>query len=184
MAKAKQISHLGATRSVLQWAEFSGIPYRSLLYRVNAGWDFSEALSNAPILGRNQSFGKPARTEDRVRETCREAMRRFRDKNRDLLRAKDREFSRSNPDKIAEKASRRRAVSSRATPAWADKGLMQGFYREAKVLSQRSGIPHHVDHIVPLRSKVVCGLHVQCNLRVLPAADNVAKSNIYWPDMP
>lgn len=47
-----------------------------------------------------------------------------------------------------------------------------------------TGINWHVDHIVPLRSKVVCGLHSEYNIAVIPAAENIAKGNRYWPGMP
>ncbi len=41
-----------------------------------------------------------------------------------------------------------------------------------------------IDHIVPLKSKIVCGLHCLENLQYLPSAENQAKKNYFWPDMP
>jgi hypothetical protein len=57
-------------------------------------------------------------------------------------------------------------------------------YMEAAALSEATGVEHHVDHVVPLRSKLVCGFHVAHNMEVMPAADNIKKGNRFWPDMP
>jgi len=62
-------------------------------------------------------------------------------------------------------------------PLWADKTKIKEIYLLAKTLTEQTGIKHHVDHIVPLRHPLVCGLHTDTNLRVITAFENVQKSN-------
>lgn len=83
-----------------------------------------------------------------------------------------------------EYTSRRTALKLNATPAWADQDAMRAFYEEADRLMCATGITHHVDHIVPHQSKLVCGLHCEANLQVLTETENCQKSNLRWPDMP
>lgn len=72
----------------------------------------------------------------------------------------------------------------KATPKWANLEKIEEFYEQAKEVSIQTGIAHSVDHIVPLTSGLVCGLHVESNLRVIPHLENISKKNYYWPDMP
>jgi hypothetical protein len=67
----------------------------------------------------------------------------------------------------------------RATPKWADFEQIQLIYDEAARLTWLTGIEHTVDHVVPLRHPLVCGLHVAHNLQVLPKYINAAKGNAF-----
>lgn len=111
-------------------------------------------------------------------------------------RAIEKSWRERNPDRVAAHNSKagkkwatnnkaRRLASVRArqlakrlrTPAWADKDAILRFYEEAARLTRETGIPHEVDHIVPLQGDLVSGLHVPENLQVIPRSLNRSKQN-------
>lgn len=82
--------------------------------------------------------------------------------------------------------ARRRLTDARrpqAAPAWGDPRAILKLFQWATGLTRQTGLPHDVDHIVPLVHPLVCGLHWEGNLQVVPAEDNRAKGNRQWPDM-
>lgn len=89
-----------------------------------------------------------------------------------------RRYRLANLSKDAAESAKKRADRIRATPVWVDVSALQTHYIKAQEWNM------HVDHIVPLRSKLVCGLHVPWNLQLLAGPENLAKGNRHWPDMP
>lgn len=71
----------------------------------------------------------------------------------------------------------RNVAKLQATPAWADHDKIAAMYDEARRLTRETGVEHNVDHVVPLRGRLVCGLHVENNLRVITAQVNKLKAN-------
>lgn len=86
----------------------------------------------------------------------------------------------NNKHKMRAQCAKRRARLIMAMPLWLTAehfSQIEEVYSDAKRLEAETGAPHHVDHIVPLRGKTVCGLHVPWNLRAIPADDNLRKAN-------
>lgn len=74
----------------------------------------------------------------------------------------------------------RRRKHRTATPLWlsnTEKAQIRAIYAQCITLSRTTGVQYAVDHIYPLRSEVVCGLHVPWNLRILTREENLRKSN-------
>lgn len=110
--------------------------------------------------------------------------RQYRLQNPEKWREKNSAWRKANPHKSRAKDARYRAAKLQATPAWANKQRIEEFYFAADFLSMVTGMWYHVDHIVPLQSKLVRGLHWEGNLQVIPWIENIVKNNRYWPDMP
>ena len=103
--------------------------------------------------------------------------------NKEAIAAKKSAHQKANPHIFNALNAKRKATKLQATPTWADSEAIKGMYQLAAVFN-RTGMNLHVDHIVPLQSDLVCGLHCESNLQLMPASDNISKSNRHWSDMP
>ena len=66
------------------------------------------------------------------------------------------------------------------SPKWLTKEhkkQIKEIYAERDRLIKETGIPHDVDHIIPIQGETVSGLHVPWNLRPIPSKENGQKKN-------
>ena len=91
-------------------------------------------------------------------------------------------FAKANPAWKASHCAKRRASKLKALPPWTtedDLFLIQEAHDLARLRKEQFGFPWHVDHIVPLQGKKVCGLHIWWNMQVIPGSLNSVKGNRY-----
>lgn len=97
------------------------------------------------------------------------------------------EYTRNNRDSANAKSATRRANRISRTPSWVDKEFEDFFLKEiyhlAILRENCTGFKWQVDHSVPFQSELVCGMHCSDNMQLIPAFENLSKSNRYWPDM-
>lgn len=104
--------------------------------------------------------------------------------NRETAARSVAKWSAANPAKRQAQLVARRAAKLKARAPWANSFFIAEIYDLARLRTQHTGVKHEVDHIVPLQSPIVCGLHVEANLQVIPSVLNRRKQNRVWPDMP
>ena len=84
-------------------------------------------------------------------------------------------------NKRQKKVKGRYAVEQQATPSWANKKLIKHIYGQRNLLNSLGGDKYEVDHIYPLTNNFMCGFHVETNLQIIKAKENLGKSNKQWP---
>ena len=109
-----------------------------------------------------------------IREHRSETHRAWRNKNKGYVAAYMREWR-----KTARVTSRRKGGTrtTRNTPQWANAFFIGEIYALARLRTKVTGILWEVDHIIPLNGRLVSGLHVENNLRVITLQANRVKGN-------
>lgn len=114
-------------------------------------------------------------------ETWRETYLRFQKANRERRARDHAAWAKANRGKRNAVSAAYKAAKLRATPPWADRKAIAAIYEEAARIQRETGERMHVDHIVPLQHPLVCGLHCEANLQILPGAINESKKNNWSP---
>ena len=132
------------------------------------------------------------RSEKPKSEASKAAGRRYYERNKDSVKARANarpieerrghkyKYKEANPELYKALVSVRKRRHRNATPKWItaeQKLAMRQLYLQAMELTKLTGERYVVDHIVPLLSDEVFGLHVPWNLRVITQDENLKKSN-------
>lgn len=120
-----------------------------------------------------------ARNPEKVRAT----KRKYYENNKEKVNASARVNSKKYPERRRQQVAKYRAQKASATPKWLnldDISAIKECYRAASDFAYLFGENVHVDHILPIKSPSVCGLHVPWNLRVVPALVNWSKNNRWY----
>ena len=114
------------------------------------------------------------------REKVRQYNKNYKARYTEQFRDGVRKWKQENPWAKTVWNHKRRTTKLNAWAKW-DSELTELVTQEAAHLAKlrelKTGIKWHVDHVIPLIGKNVCGLHVWNNLAVIPAHVNVRKSN-------
>jgi hypothetical protein len=117
----------------------------------------------------------------RYKEANKEAISNARsiyyENNKDYLRQCSSEYLKRNKHLHNARQSRRRAITANAIPKHLEtcpleKSSVSNTYLLAKLVSECTGVNHHVDHMWPLADG---GPHWSGNLQIIPAEDNLRK---------
>lgn len=172
----KHCAKCATTKPVLDFGKNAGRPDGLSVY--------CRPCTKAYMAGKSYDKDRWAERQDAERQRN----RLYREANAERLNANSRankaRIRKERPDIINARNKMRKAAQRQAIPAWADMAQVRLIYSKAKELSEALGVELQVDHVVPLRSRLVCGLHTPANLQLLAADLNHAKRNWHWPDMP
>jgi hypothetical protein len=126
-------------------------------------------------------FSHSNSTKDGLQSTCKGCDATSREANKEYFKEYSKKYYAANKEYFKEYyesnkhlyiaySAKRRASKLKATPKWANLVAIKEIY-------QTCPEGYHVDHIIPLQGKLVCGLHCEFNLQHLLASENLIKGN-------
>lgn len=106
--------------------------------------------------------------------------KKWSEKNKEKAKANTKKWKVKNPHKVLADTEKRRASKNNAVPGWYsdfDDFAIQEAVKLSKDRELATGIKWSVDHMIPLRAKSACGLHIANNIQVIPSSLNFSKMN-------
>ena len=139
-------------------------------YRIHYCLNNKEKIKERNKLYYINNIEKLKRSSSQYRLKNKDRIKEYRFRNKEKAKKEYRLYSLINRNLLNAKEAKRRSSKLKATPKFANLNKIKEIYKNCPK-------GYHVDHIVPLNGKNVCGLHVEWNLQYLTPSDNSSKSN-------
>lgn len=145
--------------------------------RVDEYHEYCKDCRHNQYLRRDQekAIARSAKRYATKKDDCLAGMKIYYERLKDQKIAYGRDHYAKNKSKYLSNAVARKRHIKQATPLWFDENhlfVVREAYALAKMREKTTGITWDVDHIIPLRGKNVCGLHVMQNIAVIPRIVN------------
>lgn len=115
-----------------------------------------------------------------VEEKRNKAVLKFHSADKEHIKKIRKVYRKVKAAKITALNRKRELLIKKATPSWLTKedfAKIETVYEKARWLETITGLKYHVDHVIPIKGKNVCGLHVWENLQLLEVSVNLKKHN-------
>jgi len=113
-------------------------------------------------------------------EKVKEYQAKYYEENLEKVKEYRAKYAKNNSGKVNACAMRRHAAKLQRTPPWLTKKDFADIAKIYELCAERTrvtGVPHAVDHVIPLRGRNVSGLHIAANLQIITASENCRKHN-------
>ena len=106
--------------------------------------------------------------------------------NKETIRKRRAEYGKNNRAKLNAECSKYRSFRLQRTVSWANLDKIKEVYldcEEINIAAKLAGCTEKfvVDHIIPLKGKLVSGFHMEQNLQIITATENLRKLNKFTP---